>query len=136
LGIPHTWSAMALIWLGAVSTWMLLDRAVCNLLQKCASVDADDLTPGFARGTSRPGGTQRRPFGQWLAAWIGREGLALQIWTWAVLLGTTVSWRGKSFKVRRDMTVIEVRDKAATGKPLGNGNGKAASNGVGKPHNS
>ncbi|KLU84991.1 ceramide glucosyltransferase [Magnaporthiopsis poae ATCC 64411] len=44
----------------------------------------------------------------WLLAWVGRELLALPIWTWAVLLGTTVTWRGQSFRVRMDMSVVEL----------------------------
>jgi ceramide glucosyltransferase len=68
----------------------------------------DENTPSFARGSSRRGGIQQRPFLEWLAAWLGRELLALPVWTWAVLLGTTVAWRGKQFRVRMDMSVVEM----------------------------
>jgi ceramide glucosyltransferase len=125
--IPRTWTAMATIWLASVTTWMLVDRWVFNKLRKCQSVDADELTPSFARGSDRSGGVPARSFGQFVLAWLGREVLALPIWTWAVLLGTTVSWRGKSFKVRRDMTVVEVPSTLA-GR-FGDSNGKVHGNG-------
>ncbi|KAK1757137.1 ceramide glucosyltransferase [Echria macrotheca] len=108
LGVPQTWLAMGCIWLFMVTVWMLVDRAFSSKLQKCQSIDVDEDTPSFARGTSRPWGTRRRPFREWLAAWLGREFLALPIWTWAVLLGTTVNWRNRQFRVRMDMSVVEV----------------------------
>ena len=108
VGIPPTWGAMAAIWLSAVTAWMLVDRWVSNKLRRLQSVDVDENTPSFARGSSRRGGIKQRPFLEWLAAWLGRELLALPVWTWAVLLGTTVSWRGKQFRVRMDMSVVEV----------------------------
>lgn len=106
--LPRTWSAMAAVWLCSVTIWMLLDRLVSSLLLQCRSVDVDENTPSYARGVGRPGGVPARPFAAWLRAWIGREALALPIWTWAVLLGTTVVWRGKKFSVRMDMRVVEI----------------------------
>ena len=32
--------------------------------------------------------------------------MALPVWTWAVLLGATVNWRGQEFRIRSDMTVV------------------------------
>ena len=107
LGIPPTWTSMAVIWLFMVTAWMLVDRRFSWKLHSCGSIEVDEDTPVWARGTSRPGGMRERPFFEWLAAWIGRELLALPIWTWAVLLGTTVSWRGRQFRVRMDMSVVE-----------------------------
>ncbi|KAK4099528.1 glycosyltransferase family 21 protein [Parathielavia hyrcaniae] len=106
-GVEQTWGAMGRIWLSAVAVWMLVDRWVGNKLNKLQSVEADEHTPFFALGSARRGGIQQRPFLEWLAAWLGRELLALPIWTWAVLLGTSVNWRGKHFKVRMDMSVVE-----------------------------
>ncbi|KAL1840460.1 hypothetical protein VTJ49DRAFT_457 [Mycothermus thermophilus] len=110
--IPQTWSAMAAVWLGTVAVWMAVDRWVSGKLHRLESVEVDENTPAFALGASRRGGKEgprhRRPFREWLAAWLGREVLALPIWTWAVLLGTTVNWRGKQFRVRMDMSVVEV----------------------------
>lgn len=108
VGIPQTWGAMALAWLGTVAVWMLVDRVVSNKLRRLQSVEVDEDTPSFARGLGRRGGIEQRPFGEWLAAWVGRELLALPIWTWAVLLGTTVAWRGKRFRVRMDMSVVAI----------------------------
>ncbi|KAL2020581.1 hypothetical protein VTK56DRAFT_8169 [Thermocarpiscus australiensis] len=110
-GIPQSWSTMAAIWIAAVTAWMVIDRCLSNKLHKLQSVEVDAHTPSFARGSSRGGATKQRPFLKWLAAWLGRELLALPIWTWAVLLGTTVTWRGRRFRVRMDMSVVELQDK-------------------------
>ena len=111
VGIPPTWGAMTLAWLGTVTVWMLVDRVVSNKLRKLQSVEVDEDTPSFARGSGCRGGIVQRPFWEWLAAWVGRELLALPIWTWAVLLGTTVSWRGMRFRVRMDMSVVAIEDE-------------------------
>ncbi|SPQ21491.1 08c3e293-c4d1-4ef1-9319-37c44e8b46a7 [Thermothielavioides terrestris] len=122
VGVPPTWRAMALVWALAVTAWMLVDRWVSGELRRLRSVDVDEHTPAFARGAGRPGGIPQRPFGQWLAAWVGREVLALPIWTWAVLLGTTVTWRGRRFRVRMDMSVVEIgggtREPSAPGSKV------------------
>ncbi|TPX08259.1 uncharacterized protein E0L32_001845 [Thyridium curvatum] len=104
-GLPQTWAAMGALWLAALSVWMLADRCVYIRLHACRSVERDDFTPAFARGG------QHRPFGCWLLAWLGRELLALPIWTWAVLLGATVNWRGEEFRVRTDMSVVRINAK-------------------------
>ncbi|KAF4120736.1 ceramide glucosyltransferase [Geosmithia morbida] len=104
--IPRTWSAMAVVWLVFVTSWMLADWAVfCRLHALESNTDVEDEnTPTFVRR----GTTTARSFAEWLPVWIGREVLALPIWTWAVLLGGTINWRGKTFKVRFDTTVKEV----------------------------
>ncbi|KAH0594537.1 hypothetical protein MHUMG1_07888 [Metarhizium humberi] len=108
LHIPQTMSAMALIWLSAVTAWMLVDWQTFKLLHSGWSVQCGRDSPQFVRGTSQAGGMPRRGFLEWLLAWIGRESLALPVWTWAVLCGTTVTWRGKSFRVNMDTSVVEV----------------------------
>lgn len=127
--IPQTWTAMAAVWLMSVTIWMSFDRLASSLLLQCRSVDVNECTPSYARGVGRPGGVRSRPFGEWLMAWIGREVLALPIWTWAVLLGTTVVWRGKKFSVRMDMRVVEIPtgEERVTPEvtPLINGSGAA-----------
>ncbi|KAI0535152.1 glycosyltransferase family 21 protein [Xylaria digitata] len=105
LAIPQTWSALAWSWALGVTLWMLVDRAVFKRLHAGLSISVDENTPSFARGASR-GGAEKRLFGEWLLAWLGREILALPIWTWAVFLGTGVNWRGRRFRVRSDMTVV------------------------------
>jgi ceramide glucosyltransferase len=99
---------MAGVWAATVTVWMLLDRWFTGRIRRLESVEVDENTPAFARGPGRQGGIKQRPFLEWLAAWLGREVLALPIWTWAVLLGATVNWRGKQFLVRMDMSVVEV----------------------------
>ncbi|KAL9949657.1 hypothetical protein D7B24_006727 [Verticillium nonalfalfae] len=113
-GIPQTWSAMGVAWLASVTLWMIGDWLAYNKLHAGKTVEVDENTPRFARGTGSSGGTPRRPFHEWLPTWIGRELLALPIWTWAVLLGTTVVWRGRTFNVRMDMSVEEVGDESTS----------------------
>lgn len=108
-GIAQTWNSSLKIWATGVTLWMLFDRVVSNRLHAGYSVNVDEDTPAFAKGAKR-GGAERRPFGPWLLAWFGREVLAFPIWTWAVLLGTTLKWRGEEFRVRSDMTVVSVNE--------------------------
>ncbi|KAM7193111.1 glycosyltransferase [Rhypophila sp. PSN 637] len=111
IGVPPTYTSMGALWLMSVTIWMTLDRWVTCMLYQLRSVEVDENTPSFARGTARRGGAKQPSFlREWLPAWLGREFLALPIWTWAVLLGTTVSWRGKSFRVNMDMSVVEIPD--------------------------
>lgn len=107
LGIPQTWLAFAIVWLSNVAAWMTLDWAVYTNLHSGASIELDTNTPSFARP---PRSRSRRPFIEWASAWLGREVLALPVWAWACLGGTTVMWRGKKFRVNLDMKVIEIRD--------------------------
>lgn len=109
--IPQTWPAFTVFWLISVTTWMSMDTLVYAKLHSGASVELDDDTPSFAR----PLGHSRRPFKEWIAAWIGREFLAWPIWAWACLGGTTVMWRGKKFRVGLDMKVVEIKDRGKAG---------------------
>lgn len=111
-GIPQTWTAAGCIWLLAMAAWMTVDWFTFQHLHTGKSMKSDHKTPMFARGTLTSDGMNKRPFTEWLPAWIGREVLALPIWTIAVLLGTTVSWRGRSFSVNMDgaVTAIGVKD--------------------------
>lgn len=109
-GLPQSWSALGAYWLCGVTLWMLMDRLVFNRLHAGRTIEIDENTPAFARGSFR-GAAEKRPFGQWFLAWLGRELLALPIWTWAVLLGTTVNWRGQEFRVRSDMTAVAVEEQ-------------------------
>lgn len=122
--IPPTYSSMGLLWLMGVSIWMACDRATFRRLHQCRTVEVDENTPSFARGSSAEG-RSRRSFWEWLPAWFGRELLAFPIWTWAVLLGRTVNWRGKSFKVHTNMSVeaLDAEDDGhftKTAKPSNN----------------
>jgi ceramide glucosyltransferase len=109
LGIPQTWSAMGIIWLVFVTSWMLADWNFFCRLHSAKTFDADDANmPFFAKGPKGPVKVTSRAFHEWLPAWIGREVMALPIWTWAVLLGHTVNWRGKVFRVHSDTTVSAI----------------------------
>ena len=107
LGIPQTWKAFSLLWLISVSTWCFTDRILYNKLHSGQSIEVDEDTPFFARP---PKNKSRRPLGEWILAWIGRETLALPIWMWAFWGGTRVEWRGKKFWVGMDMKVHEIPD--------------------------
>lgn len=104
-GISHTWTAFALFWLLSVGIWCAVDWTLYLHLHSAKSIEVDEHTPAFAQPPRR---RTRRPFGEWLFAWLGREALALPIWLWAFYGGTTVEWRGKKFWVGMDMKVHEV----------------------------
>ncbi|CAK3933734.1 glycosyltransferase family 21 [Lecanosticta acicola] len=104
-GVPQTWRAFALFWLLSVSIWCAMDWTLYLKLHSAASIDFDDNTPFFARP---PKNNRRRPFGEWLLSWLGRETLALPIWLWAVYGGTKVEWRGRKFWVGMDTKVHEI----------------------------
>ena len=108
VGMSQTWLAFALFWVCSVATWMILDSFVYAKLHSGSSIELDDDTPSFARPHVIHG---RRPPGEWVMAWLGRELLALPIWTWACYGGTTVMWRGKKFRVGLDMKVKEIESK-------------------------
>lgn len=118
-GIPRTWVATLAGWTLGVGIWAACDRAVYRRLHRLLTVEVDEDTPSFAKGQY---GSERMPFREWLPTWLGREFLAFPIWTWAVLLGSTVTWRGKTFKVQRDMSVVALNDEISAkqnGQSLG-----------------
>ncbi|KAF5555964.1 ceramide glucosyltransferase [Fusarium napiforme] len=104
-GIPPTWTARVIIWLTTITVWMVIDFLGYRHLHSGVTVEADEDTPRFARGSINRGGVKSRKFSEFLAAWIVREALALPIWAYAVVFGNTVNWRGRRFRIRRDTTV-------------------------------
>lgn len=108
LSIPRSWSAFAFTWLLSVSIWCAMDWQLYRKLHSGASIWIEEHTPGFARPPKRG---SRRPFHEWLVAWIGRESLALPIWLWAFYGGTQVEWRGRKFWVGVDMRVHEITEE-------------------------
>lgn len=114
--IPRTWATAAIFWLLSVSVWAFADWSLYCKLHSGASIEVDGDTPPFAR-PSRKG--SRRPFIEWLLAWLGREVLAFPIWAWAVLGGVTVAWRGKKFWVGMDMKVHEIVSEASRAPTTG-----------------
>ena len=123
-GIPQTWTAFAGVWFLSVTIWCYMDWMLYNKLHSADSTYVDEHTPDFARP---PKCGRRRPFYAWLLAWLGREILALPLWTWAFWGGATMEWRGKKFWVGMDMKVHEIIDDNDTVHANGNsnGNGKA-----------
>ena len=103
--IPNTWTAFWLFFLTSVACWATADRYVWTLLQHGGTGDPSER-PVFGRSMG-----QRRPVGQWLVAWAGREVLAFPIWMWAFWGGVTVVWRGRRFWVGTDMVVHEMDEK-------------------------
>ncbi|KAK1599289.1 ceramide glucosyltransferase [Colletotrichum navitas] len=112
-GTAQTWSATGLYWLAFVTIWMVCDWFTYNRLHAGHTMEVDENTPKFARGTATPSGAPPRSFLEWLPAWIGREFLAMPIWTWAVFCGSTVNWRGRTFNVRSDMSVVEIGSQSS-----------------------
>lgn len=104
-GIPGSWTAFIAFWLTSVSIWSGIDWTLYTKLHSGASIHLEENTPSFARP---PKSGRRRPFLEWLLAWLGREALALPIWLWAFWGGTKVEWRGKMFWVGMDMKVQEI----------------------------
>ncbi|EAS31132.3 ceramide glucosyltransferase [Coccidioides immitis RS] len=109
------WSAFCLIWVASVLVWMLVDWSVYLKLHSGATIEADEFTPPFARPL-RKSSIARRPFREWLFAWLGREALALPIWIWSFYGGTTVVWRDKVFRVGMDMVAYEIAQLAGGNK--------------------
>lgn len=68
-------------------------------------------SPPFAKRVS-----EKRGWGAWVIAWLGREVLAFPIWAWAVVGGVTVVWRGRRFWVGVDMRVHEIQEDEKEGK--------------------
>ncbi|KAI9664266.1 MAG: hypothetical protein M1831_002445 [Alyxoria varia] len=118
LGIPISWKSRAAVWLLSVCIWALVDWTLYRLLHFMGSVETADETPKFARS---PAHEDTRSFPVWLAAWIGREALALPIWLWAVFGGTTVKWRGQKFRVGLDMRVHAIEEPIPESQKVENG---------------
>lgn len=100
--IPPTWVSFTFIWLLSMLGWMTVDYLVWARLQRAKAIEGD--CPDFLRARGK------RKFGEWFLGWVGREGLALGIWLWAVMGGVTVVWRGRRFWVGVDMKVHEIKE--------------------------
>lgn len=108
-GIPPSWAAFWTFFTASILLWATVDWSLYKRLHSAKSVELNSDTPDFARPPRRArwGGT-RRPFREWLAAWVGREILAFPIWAWAIFGGVSVEWRGNRFWVGLDMKVHEI----------------------------
>ncbi|RMZ88447.1 hypothetical protein DV736_g4320, partial [Chaetothyriales sp. CBS 134916] len=108
------WYAMLLWFLLSIVLWALVDRTVYLLLHSGLTVEhpVSSQTAPFARPPKHPI-LGRRTFLQWAKAWLGREALALPIWTWAIFGGATVTWRDRKFWVDFDMQTHEISETAS-----------------------
>lgn len=102
-----TWKAFTASYILSMLIWILVDWTQYIMLHSARTVELDDETPSFARPIP-PDRTTRRPFLHWLAAWWGRETLALPIWLRAVYGGVTIAWRDRRFRVGFDAKVREI----------------------------
>jgi ceramide glucosyltransferase len=90
-----------------ILTWLLMDLFQFYTLQSnSAEPNEDEETPEFARA-NRP--WTFRKLRLFLLCWLIREATCLPIWIVAMFGKPIVKWRNQVFKVRRDMTVIEIR---------------------------
>lgn len=103
-----SWTAFFVLFALGIISWILVDWTLYIKLHSARCIEVDDDTPSFARPQRYRSQTTRRPFKQWLAAWMGREFLALPIWVMAVYGGVTVVWRDRRFKVGFDAKVREI----------------------------
>ena len=113
-----TWKAFAWFFAASMLSWILVDWTLYIMLHSARSVEVDEDTPSFARPIP-PGRITRRPFIHWLAAWLGREFLALPIWICAVYGGVTVAWRDRRFKVGFDAKVREIESRRPLSDAMG-----------------
>ncbi|KAJ5794672.1 hypothetical protein N7457_001271 [Penicillium paradoxum] len=105
----QSWGAFFILFAAGIILWILVDWTLYIKLHSAKCIELDEDTPAFARSQRfRASQTTRRPFLQWFAAWLGRELLALPIWTLAVYGGVTVVWRERRFKVGFDARVREI----------------------------
>ncbi|OQU98586.1 hypothetical protein CLAIMM_04346 [Cladophialophora immunda] len=111
----NSWGRLWMWWCASILCWMAVDWTVYLLLHSGRTIEASgrdrqvETIPSFARPLSAAVRSRRR-FPIWLLAWLGRESLALPIWTWAIWGGTSVTWRDRRFWVGFDMRVHEIRD--------------------------
>jgi ceramide glucosyltransferase len=112
LHFQSNWTTFILFWVLSVSIWTAIDWTEYILLHSGRTIETDGQAaiPAFARPVK---GTARRPFREWLFAWLGREVLALPIWIWAFWGGVTVVWRDRTFWVGMDMRVHEIEGGVA-----------------------
>ncbi|KAJ5223424.1 hypothetical protein N7468_007966 [Penicillium chermesinum] len=105
----QSWTAFFSLFALSIALWILVDWTLYIILHSGRAIEVDKDTPPFARLTrTDPSHITRRPFVQWLSAWLGRELLALPIWLSAVYGGVTVVWRDRQFKVGFDAKVREI----------------------------
>lgn len=104
-----TWPSFFAFFVLSMAFWILVDWTLYIKLHSAKTVELNEDTPVFARPVPRSSSrATRRPFLHWLAAWLGRELLALPIWILAVYGGVTVVWRNRRFKVGFDAKVREI----------------------------
>ncbi|KAK5038217.1 Ceramide glucosyltransferase [Exophiala sideris] len=130
----ETWTWFCLWWLVSIAVWAAVDWTVYLLLHSGRTIEAandEANVPEFATPLNQSVIQARRSFKTWLYAWLGREALALPVWTWAIWGGATVTWRDRRFWVGLDMKVHEIRERREDSNGisrLGHANGRANGN--------
>jgi ceramide glucosyltransferase len=102
-----SWVALGAIFLLSMAWWAIIDWNIRSTLLSMKTVEVDENAPLFIQGIADRT-ARSRCFPRWFAAWLGRECLALPIWIWAFYGGSTVSWRGRKFKVGFDGRAKEI----------------------------
>ncbi|KAL2836425.1 hypothetical protein BJY01DRAFT_238294 [Aspergillus pseudoustus] len=102
-----SWAAFGAMFLLSIAWWAIIDWNLYTTLHSTKTLEVDENTPLFIQGRVERS-IITHSFPQWLGAWLGRECLAFPIWMWAFYGGSTVVWRGRTFKVGFDARAREV----------------------------
>lgn len=99
--------SMSKVFLWHILTWLTVDFFQFYTLHSnfVADLLPDNGTPEFATG-NRSWNAKR--LGMWLICWLIREATCLPIWLVSMCGHSVVKWRNRKFRVRRDMTVVEI----------------------------
>lgn len=111
------WKTRALFLVAHYVAWASSDWGVMSALTpplRPTDVERDGGMGGGAGGrgswSSTPDATLQGQWGKFWLAWIGREVLALPVWTVA-MLGNEVVWRGRRYVMLADGKAREVKEK-------------------------
>lgn len=101
--VGSSWLTFGGVWCSSMIYWAMMDYSIFNIIHSYHSTLIDDNSPEFLL---RP---KSRPFGAWLAQWLGRELLAPVVWMWGMWPGY-IQWRGGLYRIRwSDLKVEEIK---------------------------
>lgn len=84
--------------------WVITDYIQFHVLLNSA-LNCDTKLPSWLQEKDLP--AVNRSLIDWFSAWLGRELLALPIWINAII-GHGIDWRGRPFKIKKDLTAEEL----------------------------